>query len=289
MDFTKPIFELIKRTATELPQDIVSAISSMKDKEDQQSTACSVLGTILENIELSKTQQTPICQDTGMLYFIIYYPTGYSTLEIKKGIIEATKEVTKQSILRPNAVDTVSGKNSGDNIGVGAPTTYFYEWDKDYFEIRLMLKGGGSENVGTQYKLPDSALGAGRDLNGVKKCVLDAVHKAQGLGCAPGILGVGIGGDRGGSYYLSKTQFFRKLDDANPDRELDKLEKDLFESANQLGIGPMGFGGNTTVLGAKVGAYHRHPATYYVTVSYLCWASRRKIMTLRTDGGYDID
>ncbi len=289
MDFKTPIFELIKEASTNLPSDIVETIKKMKDQEETDSNARSVLNTILENIELSKTKQSPICQDTGAIIFDVYYPSGFSSLEIRNHITEAVKEATGQSLLRPNAVNVITGKNSGHNVGEGAPSIYFNEWEEDHFKIRLMLKGGGSENVGAQYKLPDSSLGAGRDLSGVRKCVLDAVFKAQGLGCAPGILGIGIGGDRGSSYMLSKKQLFRKLQDENPVQELAELEKDIFDSSNQLEIGPMGFGGKTTLLGVKIGAFHRHPATFYVTISYYCWAARRKTMILRSDGGYDID
>ncbi|MDI6814385.1 MAG: fumarate hydratase, partial [Desulfitobacteriaceae bacterium] len=140
------------------------------------------------------------------------------------------------------------------------------------------LKGGGCENVGAQYSLPYNALKAGRDLEGVRKVVLDAVHQAQGQGCAPGILGVAIGGDRGSSYYASKEVLFRHLDDENENPELAQLEKRLTEEANQLGIGPMGFGGKTTVLGTKITALNRLPASFFVTVSYMCWAYRRRRM-----------
>ncbi len=289
MDFKTPMFELIKDASTNLPQDVIDIMEEMRAKEESNSNADSVLGTILDNVNLAKLEQLPICQDTGMIFLDIYYPSGVSTLMMRKEINEAIKEATQANFLRPNAVDVVTGENTGDNIGNGSPSIYFNEWEKDYFEIRLMLKGGGSENVGIQYKLPDSKLKAGRDLNGVKRCVLEGVFKAQGLGCAPGILGIGIGGDRGGSYYLSKKQLFRKVTDESPDKELAFLEKEIRDSANKLGIGPMGFGGLTTLLGVKIGTYHRHPATFFVTITYLCWAGRRKIMTLRQDGGYDID
>ncbi|MDH5682328.1 MAG: fumarate hydratase [Spirochaetota bacterium] len=289
MEYKKAIYDLIKEASTKLPQDVIDVISSMRAKEEAGGNADSVLGTILDNINRAKTQELPICQDTGMVFLDIYYPTGFSTLEMRKAIEEAVIEATKANILRPNAVDIVTGENSGTNIGIGSPSLYFTEWEKEHFEFRLMLKGGGSENVGIQFKLPDSDLKAGRDLDGVKRCVLEGVFKAQGLGCAPGILGIGIGGDRGGSYYLSKKQLFRKVGERNPNAELAKLEMDILNSANQLGIGPMGFGGNTTLLDVMIGCYHRHPATYYVTVTYLCWAGRRKVMTLNKDGGYTID
>jgi fumarate hydratase class I len=150
--------------------------------------------------------------------------------------------------------------------------------------VRLVLKGGGCENVGAQYSLPNEKLKANRDLDGCRKAILDAVLQAQGKGCGPGILGVCIGGDRATGYEHSKQQFLRKLDDANPNPELDKLEKDIVETSNKLGIGPMGFGGKTTLLGTKIGVLNRLPASYFVSISYMCWAYRRQGVTLDSTG-----
>jgi fumarate hydratase class I len=189
---------------------------------------------------------------------------------------------TQRSYLRPNSVDSLSGKNSGNNLGGSYfPTIHFEEVEGDTLTIDLMLKGGGCENVGAQYSLPNDALGAGRDLAGVRKVVLDAVYQAQGQGCAPGILGVAIGGDRGSSYYSSKEVLFQKMDEKNSDPQLAALEDRLTDEANQLGIGPMGFGGKTSVLGTKITHLNRLPASYFVTVSYMCWAYRRRRMTLK--------
>ena len=146
--------------------------------------------------------------------------------------------------------------------------------------VRLVLKGGGCENEGAQYSLPNEKLKANRDLDGCRKAILDAVLQAQGKGCGPGILGVCIGGDRASGYEFSKQQFLRELGDSNPNPELDKLERDIVETANKLGIGPMGFGGKTTLLGVKICVANRVPASYFVSVSYRCWAFRRQGVTL---------
>jgi len=183
--------------------------------------------------------------------------------------------------LRPNAVDSLTGENSGDNTGIDYPTMHFHEWDEDEIRVKLILKGGGCENVSTQYKLPNAEVGAGRDLEGVRRVVLDAVNKAQGLGCAPGVLGIAVGGDRGSSYVKSKEQLFRPLDDTNDDPALAEMEKRILDEGNQLGIGPMGFGGKTTLLGVKMGKLHRLPASYFVSVAYMCWANRRASMTVK--------
>lgn len=275
------VYELITRASTDLPADVVAAIRSARDREDPGTPAKNVLGMLLQNIDLARENHTPICQDTGTNIYHVHYPTGVSTLVLKKVIREATVRATQDSLLRPNAVDPVSGKNSGNNLGTENPFMYFEEWEEDRLRIDLMLKGGGCENVSAQYKLPDSGLEAGRDLNGVYKTIIDAVNNAQGLGCAPGILGVGIGGDRATSHLTAKKQLFRKLGDTNPDPDLADLEDRLYQDLNSLGIGPMGFGGKTTVLGVKIGAAHRVPASFFVSVAYMCWAYRRHSLTLQ--------
>ncbi len=275
------LVDLIGRASTDLPADVVAALQAAREKEPAGSMPAHTFETILKNIDMARAATTPICQDTGSLIFYVYCPVGTDVLSLKKNIEAAAERATRQILLRPNAVDPVTGKNTGTNLGTNAPYVAFKPWEKDEIQIRLMLKGGGSENVGAQYKLPDSGLAAGRDLKGVRKCVLDAVWNAQGKGCAPGTIGVGIGGDRATSYLLSKEQFFRKIGSTNPDPELDALEKRLRDDLNSLGIGPMGFGGRTTVLDVFIGTQHRHPATFYVSVSYMCWAYRRKTLTLR--------
>jgi fumarate hydratase class I len=161
---------------------------------------------------------------------------------------------------------------------------HFHETSAKSVTVRLLLKGGGCENVSTQYTLPDTALGAGRDLEGVRKCVLDSVHRAQGKGCGPGVLGVCVGGDRGTGYVTAKEQLFRDLDDVNEDKTLAKLEKRLLREANSMGVGPMGFGGETTLLGVKMSARNRVPASFFVSVSYMCWAYRRNGFKISENG-----
>jgi fumarate hydratase, class I len=212
----------------------------------------------------------------------VYYPSGWSTRQLREQIEASVAEATRCSYLRPNSVDSLSGKNSGNNLGgKHFPTIHFEEVEGETLTMQLILKGGGCENVGAQYALPDSRLGAGRDLKGVRKAVLDAVHKAQGKGCAPGILGVAIGGDRGSSYLASKEVLFRSLEEPNPEPQLAELEEQLTTEANELGIGPMGFGGATTLLGTRITSLNRLPASFFVSISYMCWAYRRRVMTFR--------
>jgi fumarate hydratase, class I len=281
-DLTLPILELIRLTSTDLPPDVEAALRSALEQEEPGSAAQGALQTILENVALSRQNSTPICQDTGTPLFYVHYPEGWSTRKLRAQIEAAVVSATEQAYLRPNSVDALTEQNSGNNLGDDYfPTVHFEEVDGGALTIELMLKGGGCENVGAQYALPNSVLGAGRDLAGVRKVVLDAVHKAQGQGCAPGILGVAIGGDRGSSYLASKETLLQTLEETNPDPKLAALEERLTEEANQLGIGPMGFGGKTTVLGARITGLHRLPASYYVSISYMCWAYRRRSMTWR--------
>ncbi|MDI6694713.1 MAG: fumarate hydratase [Anaerolineales bacterium] len=278
-DITPQILELIRLAATDLPEDVEVSLRKALENEAPGSAARGALETILRNVEISRQNSTPICQDTGTPIFYVKYPEGWSTRKLRTQIEAAVAQATKLSYLRPNSVDSLSGKNTGNNLGdEHFPSVHFEEVEGEELVIDLMLKGGGCENVGAQYSLPNTALGAGRDLAGVRKVVLDAVHKAQGQGCAPGILGVAIGGDRGSSYYASKETLFQKMTDENPNPELAQLEERLTQEANQLGIGPMGFGGKTTVLGTRITSLHRLPASFFVTISYMCWAYRRRRM-----------
>lgn len=276
--FSTAVTELIRKVATQLPADVVEAMETARDIEEKGSPAKSVLNYMLKNVDAARLNSTPICQDTGTNIYFITIPEGVSLRKIESAIIEATRVATEKTYLRPNAVDSVTGKNSGDNTGVMSPYFHFEEWDESTIKVELMLKGGGCENVSDQYKLPDSRLKADRNIDGVYKCIIDAINKAQGLGCAPGVAGIGIGGDRTSGMLIAKKQLFRKLSDTNSDPELEKLENRLYTDLNKLGIGPMGFGGLTTVLGVKVGAAHRLPASFFVSLAYSCWADRRNTM-----------
>jgi fumarate hydratase class I len=284
-DLTHEIVELIRRTSSSLPKDVEDRLRAAVEKEAPGSAARGAMETVMKNIELSRKNSTPICQDTGTPIFYVHYPEGWSTRKLTEQIRNGLAEATKKSYMRPNAVDAIYDKNSGNNLGGDDfPSIHFDEVDADQpLVIELMLKGGGCENVGRQYSLPDNSLGAGRDLAGVRKVVLDAVQKAQGQGCAPGILGVAIGGDRGTSYVKSKQVLYDKIGTRNANPELAKLEERLTEEANQMGIGPMGFGGQTTVIDTKITGLSRLPASYFVSVSYMCWAYRRRKMTVSGD------
>ena len=272
------LIELITQTSTNLPPDVRAAMSDALRKEKPDTQASQALNIIASNIDMAASDEGPICQDTGMPTFYVHTPVGVSQIAIKKAIREAVAEATKRGKLRPNSVDSLTGKNSGNNLGIETPVIHFEQWEEDEVEVKLILKGGGCENKNIQYSLPADLehMGkAGRDLEGVRKCLLHAVWQAQGQGCAPGALGVCIGSDRAHGYDLAKEQLFRTLDDTNPVPELAALEKDIVDEANRLGIGAMGFGGNISLIGCKIGVANRLPASFFVSVAYECWAFRR--------------
>ncbi|MDZ7816082.1 MAG: fumarate hydratase [Planctomycetota bacterium] len=283
------VYDMVKQAATVLPPDVVEVMEKARGLEEGDSTARMALDTILENIKLANEDAAPMCQDTGWPTFFVHYPPGWSTARMRREIEAAVAKATSDNILRPNAVDPLTGKNTGTCVGVGVPTVEFIEVESDKVKIDLLLKGGGCENTSAQFKLPDGELSAGRDLDGVRKVVLKAVYDAQGRGCGPAILGIGIGGDRAHSYKLAKKQLLRKLTDTNPEEELAELEKRILTEANQLGIGPMGFGGATTVLGVKAGVAARHPACFFVSVAYFCWASRRATLVFEDEDNYRVE
>lgn len=283
------LLNLVKNTSTSLSKDIVEALITGKNQEVKESKGELTFDVILKNLEIAKNNQTPVCQDTGLPTFFVQIGqnSNISKTELSKEIKKSIKEATKKGYLRPNAVDTLTGKNSGDNLGEDLPKIVFEDiLDSNEIKIDLLLKGGGSENVSDQVSLPmetDFGL-AGRDLEGVKKAVLQVVKNAKGKGCAPGVLGVHIGGDRAGGYLHAKKNLLRKIGQENDNEKLRELEAQIYEQANELGIGPMGFGGKTTILDVVASVSHRHPASFFVTVVYNCWAGRRGSIVLDTNG-----
>ncbi len=268
------LVELIRRASSSLPSDVEEALAD-RAKLEENSRAAHSMRTILDNVALARKGVTPICQDTGVLLFEVDLPVGQDPRDLVEGIEAAVRIATSGGVLRQNTIDSLSGASVADNVAPGSPQVHFSVWDRNVVRIRLMLKGGGCENVGAQYGLPNAALQAGRDIEGVRRVVLDAVMQAQGRGCAPGILGVCVGGDRASGYATAKKQLWRALGERSPDPVLSALELRLLDEANQLGIGPMGTGGRTTLLDVKIGALSRLPASYFVSVAYMCWAARR--------------
>lgn len=284
--FYDQVLELIRRTSTVLPQDVTSVVAVKQARETAGSKADLALRLVLQNIGLAKELSAPLCQDTGTITFYIKTPVGFDQLALEETCCEAVLQATKKGYLRQNSVDSISGRNSGTNLGPGSPVFHWHQHRQDNVEIKLILKGGGCENMSAQYSLPTTINGKrfDRDLEGVRGVVLDAIWQAQGKGCGPGFIGVCIGGDRAVGYEAAKEQLLRPVEDINPLAELATLEARLLEEANKLDIGPMGFGGKLTVGGVKVCARNRLPASFFVTVAYMCWAYRRRGVVLNTRG-----
>jgi fumarate hydratase class I len=282
------LLELVTQTSTNLPPDVRAAMARAAEQETPGTQASQSLDIILQNIDMACEDSGAICQDTGMPTFVIHTPVGVNQIQIRKAVLEAVAEATRLGKLRPNSVDSITGKNSGNNLGEETPVLHFEQWEEDEIEVKLVLKGGGCENKNIQYSVPCNLehLGrADRNLEGVRKCILHAVWQAQGQGCAPGALGVCIGSDRAHGYSLAKGQLFRTLDDVNPNPTLAKLEAEIMEEANKLGVGAMGFGGKTSLIGCKITAANRLPASFFVSVAYDCWAFRRLGVRLDAKSG----
>src|SRR5713101_8073578 len=276
--FFDSVLQLIIKTSTDLPPDVRAAMKMSLDAEPAGTRASQALTIIAQNIDLASDVEGAICQDTGMPTFEIKVPVGANQIWMREQIRQAIAEATRRGKLRPNSVDSITGKNSGDNLGPGTPIIHFDQWERGDIEIKLILKGGGCENTNAQYSVPVELphLGrADRTLDGVRKCILHAVWQAQGKGCSPGAVGVCIGGDRTSGYLHAKEQLFRPLDDVNPDPRLAELEASIMSSVNTLDVGTMGFGGTVTLIGCKIAALNRLPASFFVSVAYDCWAFRR--------------
>lgn len=276
MTSVEKLVALVRSASSSLPEDVEKALARAWRKEEKGSSAAVVLQTIRDNCALARRTGMPLCQDTGTLAFFI---DERLRRRVTPAVVRtAVALATVRGYLRKNAIDAVTGKSYDDNCAAGAPVIHYVPATAGRPAVTLLLKGGGSENMSRQYSLPDATLGAGRDLAGVRRCLLDAVQKTQGYGCAPGILGVCIGGDRATAFAVAKEQLLRPLDEKTPATtpELVRLEKRILREANALGIGPMGLGGKTTLLGVKIAARARVPASFFVTVAYMCWACRRQ-------------
>src|SRR4029450_13650968 len=286
--FFDSVLQLIVRTSTDLPPVVRAAMKVAMHQEQTGTQSSQALAVIAQNIDLAADCEGAICQDTGMPTFEVKTPVGANQIEMRRQIVDAVVEATRRGKLRPNSVDSITGENSGTNLGPGTPIIYFEQWARDEIEVKLILKGGGCENMNAQYSLPAELPNLGRadrTLEGVRKCILHAVWNAQGKGCAPGAVGVCIGGDRTSGYVQAKEQLFRTLDDVNPDQRLADLEASIMGEVNKLGIGTMGFGGRISLIGCKIGALNRLPASFFVSVAYDCWAYRRLGVVLDSRSG----
>jgi len=272
-------FNILKQAVIYLPADVKQALQKAYAEETSE-TGKTQLKAILDNIELAEKYRAPVCQDTGTIIFYVKAGAKAKNLDkVEEALIKATRKATKEVPLRPNAVDPFTQKNSGDNTGRLIP---YINWEivhGDSLELTVMTKGGGSENV-----CASGMLVPGEGIKGLKRFVVDAVMKAGAQPCPPTILGIAMGGGADISMKLAKKALLRPLSEPNPDPEIAKLEKEIFEAANMTGIGPMGLGGKTTVLCVHVDYAFRHPASFPAAVAFNCWAARKASARINADG-----
>ena len=272
-------FNILKQAVIYLPEDVKQTLKKAYAEETSE-TGKTQLKAILDNIELAEKYQAPVCQDTGTIIFYIKAGAKAKDLDkIEEALINATRRATKEVPLRPNSVDPFTQKNSGDNTGRYIPFLHWEIVPGDSLELTVMTKGGGSENV-----CVTGMLVPGEGIKGLKKFVVDAVISAGAKPCPPNILGVAIGGGADIAMKLAKKTLLKPLNEPNQDPEIAKLEKEIFDAANMTGIGPMGLGGKTTVLGVHVDYAFRHPASFPAAVAFNCWAARRASARINADG-----
>ncbi len=275
-------FNILKRAVIYLPEDVKQALNKAYGEETSE-TGKTQLKAILDNIELAEKYQAPVCQDTGTIIFYVKAGSQVKNLDkIEEALVNATRKATKEVPLRPNAVDPFTQKNSGDNTGRHIPHLHWEIVPGDSLELTVMTKGGGSENV-----CLTGMLVPGEGIRGLKKFVIDAVIKAGAKPCPPNILGVAIGGGADIAMKLAKKVLLKPLDEHNPDSEIAEIEKEILEAANMTGIGPMGLGGKTTVLGVHMDYAYRHPASFPAAVAFNCWAARRASARINADGAVE--
>lgn len=271
-------FNILKQAVIYLPEDVKGALRKAYGEEPEPGKT--QLKAILDNIELAEKYQAPVCQDTGT---IIYYVKAGDRVKdlgkIEEALINAVRRATREVPLRPNAVNPFDGKNSGDNTGRYIPYVNWEITSGDSLELTVMTKGGGSENV-----CVGGMIVPGEGIKGLKKFVVDAVVKAGAQPCPPNILGVAMGGGADISMKLAKKALLRPLTENNPDPEIAGLEREILEAANMTGIGPMGLGGKTTILGVHIDFAFRHPASFPAAVAFNCWAARRSSARINSDG-----
>jgi fumarate hydratase subunit alpha len=278
------IVEAIRLAETQLSEDTVKALKDAYERETNE-MARTQLKAIIENFTVAHRESLPMCQDTGLQTFFVEVGYDFPMMkELKGAIEEAVRRATKEVPLRPNAVHPFLHKNSGDNTGRHVPYIHWELKEGDDATIHVIPKGGGSENMSGLYMLPP-----GVGIKGIKKTVIEHIFKSGGKPCPPTIIGVGIGGGADLALTLAKkAAILRPIGSRHEEGFVAELEDELYEMANKLGIGPMGMGGDTTVLDVHVEYAHRHPATLPLGIVTQCWANRRRRVHIYSDGKVEV-
>ena len=269
------VVNLLRLANTKLPMDIGWALEAAAGWETGE-IARTQLGAIMENVKKAEHLGIPMCQDTGIP---VFYVKGRFDSSIASKIAEGVRKATASIPLRPNTVDPLTRENQGSNLGEGMPVIHYIPEDVDYTEVTVLPKGAGSENM-TRLAMLNPADG----VEGVKRFVVDSVLDAGGRPCPPSIVGVGIGGTSDRCVEMAKEALLAPLDADNPDPVLAKMEEELFAALNSSGLGPMGLGGSTTVLGVRIRKACCHTASLPVAVNIGCWATRRASARITSDG-----
>jgi fumarate hydratase class I len=281
----KNLYELIRRTSISLPKDVENALKRGRRLEAAGSSAQWAIDSMLSNAQQARAEERPLCSDTGTLIFYCRVPAGIDTNALSASIRAAVARATRDGYLRQNTVDAISGAKYRTNVAHASPVILFQHGARKTVDVRLVMKSASSENEGRQYSLPDHDLGAGADLEGFRDCILDAVLQSQTNGGGPAILGVCIGGDRATGYAHSKVQFLHKLGYTTRVKALGRLENAVLRDSRKLDIGPMGLGGKSALLDVHIGSLSRLPSSVFVSVSYMCWAFRRRGAVFGPGGG----
>lgn len=269
------VVKLLRLSNTRLSHDIGWALEAAAGWETNE-IAYSQLGCIMDNVKKAEFLGKPMCQDTGIP---VFYVSGRFDSSVRDEIANGVRRATKEVPLRPNAVDPLTREGTGDNLGEGMPIIHYLPTDDDFMQITVLPKGAGSENM---TKL--AMLNPSEGVEGVKRFIIDTVLNAGGRPCPPSIVGVGIGGMSDTCVEMAKEALLMPIDKRNPDSALDALEEELFMRLNESGLGPMGLGGNSTVLAVRIKKAYCHTASLPVAVNIGCWATRRATARIMPNG-----
>ncbi len=270
----------------DIPQDLRDALKEARGRETS-TPGQRVLDTILRNVEVADAEKNLVCQDTGIAVYYCRVGEGFPLhpARIYEALRDGTERATVEHPLRSNTVHTLTRENTGQNVGHRVPIVHWdFVSDWDGLDVKCVPKGSGSENM-SFLKMCIPADGVA----GIKRFVLDSIVGAGGKPCPPGIVGVGIGGSADYAMHLAKEAIARPVGTRNFDPEVARLEEELFELLNETGIGPMGLGGDVTVLQCHVEHADTHMTLNPVAVNYQCWAARRATAHIAADGAVQYD
>jgi len=261
--------DMVIRVSRNLPRDVVTALQEAKERETSES-ARQILDELLENAELARKQDLPLCQDTGVGVFFVEYGEDCRVEgdSLPRVLERAMAQAYEEGLLRKSLCHPLTRQNTGDNTPALIHTVLV---PGSELRIRFMAKGGGSENMSRCTMLTPA-----QGWEGIKDFVLDLVAAAGPNPCPPTIVGLGVGGSFDQAPLLAKKSLFRPLDREHPQAEIAEMERELLSEINSLGIGPMGLGGRTTCLGVRMEMAPCHIASLPVAVNIQCHSSRHE-------------